>query len=96
MTQLTVFGRIKAKPDSAATVEQELGKLVPPTLKEKGCINYDLHRDRRDPSVFFFHENWESEADLKAHIHSAHIKACMDVIGSLVESSEVYRTDRIS
>ncbi|MDJ0896816.1 MAG: putative quinol monooxygenase [Alphaproteobacteria bacterium] len=96
MTQLTVIARIKAQPDSAATVEQELGKLVPPTQKEKGCINYDLHRDRSDPSLFFFHENWESEADLDAHLQSAHISACMAVIGPLLEYAEVYRTDRIS
>ena len=46
-----------------------------PTLKEKGCINYDLHDSPSLPGVFVFLENWESKADFDAHIASPRIAA---------------------
>jgi quinol monooxygenase YgiN len=40
---------------------------------EKGCINYDLHESPDQPGVLVFLENWESKADLEAHLASPHI-----------------------
>jgi quinol monooxygenase YgiN len=48
---------------------------VAPTLKERGCINYDLHDSPDQPGVLVFLENWESKADLDAHLASPHIDA---------------------
>ena len=62
MSQVTVVARIKAKSNSVERVCKELLKLTEPTLqKDDGCINYDLHQDNDDPSLFFFLENCENE-----------------------------------
>ena len=96
MSNLTVIGEIKAKPNNHDMVKKELVKLVEPTQKEKGCVKYDLHQDRRNPALFFFLEEWTGEDDLDNHLRSQHVTACASVIGDLVESTEVYRLDRVS
>ncbi len=96
MSNLTVIGEIKARLKDRDTVKKELAKLVAPTQNEKGCVRYDLHQDRRDPTLFFFLEEWNSEDDLDHHLQSQHVTACVSVIGDLVERTEVYRLDRVS
>ena len=75
MSKLTIVARILAKPEQRELVKAEVLKLVEPTRKEKGCINYDLHQDNENENLFIFYENWESEELLKAHTQSAHFIA---------------------
>ncbi len=71
--RVVVLARIEALPGAEDEVEALLRRQIDPTLEEKGCLNYDLHRDRVDPRVFWFHETWASEADLDAHSRAAHL-----------------------
>ena len=73
--RLTIVARIEAKADRIERVKSELQKLVAPTLKEAGCIQYDLHQDNENPAVFLFYENWESRELWQAHMNSSHIAA---------------------
>jgi quinol monooxygenase YgiN len=41
---LTIVATIEAKPDKIDLVKAGLKKLIAPTLKEAGCIQYDLHQ----------------------------------------------------
>jgi quinol monooxygenase YgiN len=81
---LTVIAILKAKPGKEAVVKQELLALIPPTRKEPGCINYDLHEDMENPARFVFHENWASMTDLEAHLERPHLKALMAKAGELL------------
>ncbi|MBA4418147.1 MAG: antibiotic biosynthesis monooxygenase [Syntrophus sp. (in: bacteria)] len=74
MAHVTVVARIKAKPEASAKVREELLKLIEPTLKDDGCIYYNLHQDNEDPSVFIFLEEWENKALLDKHLETAHLK----------------------
>jgi len=49
---LTIVATIEAKPDKIDLVKAELQKLIAPTLKEAGCIQYDLHQDNQNPAFF--------------------------------------------
>ena len=60
MSNLTVVAKVTAKKDSVDNVKSELLKLITPTRKENGCIEYNLHQDNDDPAVFIFYETWES------------------------------------
>lgn len=73
--QLTVTATIIAKPEKRELVKQALLDLIPPTLKEVGCLNYDLHQDNEDPNKFFFYENWATRALWLDHNASDHIAA---------------------
>lgn len=88
--QLTVTASILAKPETRAQVKQALLNLIPPTLAEEGCLNYDLHQDNTNPDRFFFYENWESRDHWLAHNASAHIaahrKANVSIIAEVIIS----------
>jgi len=81
---LTVIAILKAQPGKEAVVKQELLALIPPTRKEPGCINYDLHQDEENPARFIFHETWTSKAHLDAHLARPHLGALMAKAGELL------------
>lgn len=58
MNKLTCIAKITAQEEHKEMVLSELTKLVLPTQKEQGCINYDLHVDNSNDSIFMFHETW--------------------------------------
>jgi hypothetical protein len=41
--------------------------FIAPTLKEDGCLRYDLFADADDPTKFTFIEEWASREALNAH-----------------------------
>ena len=73
--QLTITATIIAKSEKQELVKQSLLGLIPPTLAEAGCLNYDLHQDNENANRFFFYENWETREHWLAHNASAHIAA---------------------
>ena len=50
--QLTITASILAKTEKREFVKQALLKLIPPTLQEEGCLNYDLHQDNENLDRF--------------------------------------------
>ena len=96
MKILTCVAKITALEKHKETVLSELTKIVIPTQKEQGCINYDLHIDNENDTVFIFHENWGSEQDLDAHLKSSHIKECFNVIGEMLGSVEITKLTKVS
>jgi len=72
---LTIIARITAAEGKAVLVRRELEKLIPPTLAEEGCLQYDLHQDTGNPCVFVFYENWESRDLWQRHMNAPHIAA---------------------
>ena len=96
-SKVTVIARIKARADKVQRVEEELRKLLAPTRAENGCINFDMHQGAADHSQFLFHENWTSEAALKAHFETPHIKNWLrQAEGLLAEPLEVTLWSRVA
>jgi quinol monooxygenase YgiN len=71
-TKLTLFARLKAKPGKEGALRDAMMKMVPASRAEAGCINYDLHVENSDPSVYWVYENWKDEAALAAHTQEPH------------------------
>jgi quinol monooxygenase YgiN len=95
MSALTVVAKVVARKDSVEHVTAELLKLIVPTRQESGCIEYKLHRDNDDPSVFIFYETWESEACLARHMESEHFKNYVSAVDGMLEEKIVNRMTRI-
>ncbi|PVZ07688.1 putative quinol monooxygenase [Actinomycetospora cinnamomea] len=70
---LTVIAHMKALPGKEQELREALESLVEPTLAEDGCVNYDLHQGKDDPSWFFFYENWTGADKLQAHLANDHL-----------------------
>ena len=58
---------MKAKPDQVEAVKEALLSLVKPTRKEPGCLCYNLHQSKTDPTQFMFYEQWASKEAIVAH-----------------------------
>lgn len=84
--KLTIVARIEAKKESVKLVKAELLKLLEPTLKEEGCIQYDLHQNNENPAVFLFYENWESRDLWQKHMQNEHLATYMKATEGAVES----------
>lgn len=73
--KITVIARMKAKKGMEDTLKKELLSLISPSRSDFGCINYDLHQDIDDKSVFIFYENWTSKENLDNHLQTPHLKS---------------------
>jgi quinol monooxygenase YgiN len=73
MPYLTIVADIIAKAHVFEEIKNELEKLVPLTLAEEGCVNYDLHQNNENPAHFLIHENWETRELWLRHMESAHL-----------------------
>jgi quinol monooxygenase YgiN len=82
--KVTVIAYHRAKPGKERALREALLAVCAPTRAEKGCLNYDLHVSPDDPGLLVFHENWESKADLDAHLSSPHIDAFRKVAPDLL------------
>ena len=81
MTQnlLSVVAEMVAKPGKEEELKRHMIALVAPTLKEEGCVQYDLHQSTSEPGRFVFYENWTSREMLDRHSKSEHIAAFRSV-----------------
>lgn len=94
--QLTIVARIEANSDKIELVKAELVKLIEPTLKEVGCIQYDLHQDNENPAVFLFYENWESHELWQEHMNNTHLAEYMKATEGAVASFTLNKMTRLS
>lgn len=49
-------------------------ELVELSLRDKGCINYDIYGSLTNDDHLVIYETWESQKDLDAHMNSEHFK----------------------
>jgi quinol monooxygenase YgiN len=93
---LTIVANIRAKAGKEGFVRAELEKLVEPTRREAGCIQYDLHLDDEDPCHFLFFENWEDRDLWQAHMASDHLVAFKAATEDAVEETIIDEMTRIA
>ena len=101
---LTVIAHMRAAPGkrdelrAALEALEALEALVEPTRRENGYVNYDLHQGIEDPDQFSFYENWESGADLDAHLDAPRLRDFAARIPGLLDDSglSVNRVRRIA
>jgi quinol monooxygenase YgiN len=75
----SLVGEAFAKSGRADELEKLLLALVAPTLQEKGCVSYRVHRDRSEPLRFVFYEAWATKQDLEAHLQMPYIQEFLAV-----------------
>ena len=71
---LTIVAIATATPGKAQNLRTAQEKLVAETVKESGCLRYELHQSVEDARVLIFVESWESEEQWRAHMQDEAIK----------------------
>ena len=68
-----VIATLTTKPGGLEHLREPARICREATLKEDGCIAYDLHAGIADPRRLVFVEKWETREALTAHSQSAHL-----------------------
>jgi quinol monooxygenase YgiN len=89
MPEIAVVATFVAKPAHEEQLRETLQAIVGPTRKEPGALQYDLHRDIKEPRRFVFFERWESEEALALHNKAPHIESLSRVLPDLIEFAEI-------
>ena len=69
---VTLVVLLRARTGHEPFLEAELRALVPPTRREEGCLQYDLHRAADGSGAFLLHEVWETREHHTAHTKTDH------------------------
>lgn len=65
--KIVLFARLKVKKDAVEAAKQAALAIVEDSRRENGCLNYDVHQQIDDETVFVWHETWANKAALDAH-----------------------------
>lgn len=71
--QFPMIVKFEVKESKIEFVKSELLKLIEPTRAEEGCVQYDLHQDIDNPSIFMFYEIWDTKASWLEHDSKKHV-----------------------
>ena len=91
MSPVTVVAKLVIRENAVEAVKAELLKMIAPTRQEEGCIDYRLHQDNADPTVFIFYETWDGVASLERHLTTPHYCNYVAAVGWAVMEKDVYR-----
>ncbi len=62
----------------------------------EGCRLLELHRDQKNPSIFFSYSYWETEAHLEAYRNSDFFKSIWTEVKPLfIEKPEAWSVDKL-
>lgn len=70
---IVVTGTIELAPEDSETLIEPVIEVMRLTALEKGCVVYRFYRDLENAALFRIYEEWDSQADLDAHLKSPHI-----------------------
>ena len=63
--------------------------------KDKGCLQYDVHKDIEKENTYIFVETWENEALLAEHMGKEHFNTYKAFMGDKVESMSLQKLEKI-
>lgn len=80
-----VVAKSYAKEDKLDRILELSKEMVEKTVKEEGCIKYELFQDVKDSKIMIFIEEWENEEALSKHIASEHFRRIIPQLNELRE-----------
>lgn len=92
---IRVVARITAQAGKADEVRSVMMGMLGPTRQEAGCILYELVQNQEDPTDLVFIEEWESNANLDAHLNAPHIHEALAKLDGLLAAAPDIRRYRL-
>lgn len=74
---------IVEKDENRKPLKEAVVELIELSMREKGCIDYDLYDSLINNDRLLIYETWEDKASLKAHMESDHFKRLVPQIQEL-------------
>ena len=69
-----VVATVHIRPETREKFLAGARACIAETVKEKGCVSYDLHESVTHPARFVFVERWEERGNLDGHFVAPHFK----------------------
>ena len=76
-----VVATLTIKPGSLEALRAPAAACIAETLKEEGCIAYELFESVSDPLKLVFVEKWETREHLTAHSKQPHLAVWREASG---------------
>jgi quinol monooxygenase YgiN len=86
MDEVRVIARGVARAGKENLLRNALVGMLMPTRAEQGCRLYQLY-ESNNRGLFYFYEEWESQAALDRHIESPHFKQLAHAIRDFLEGA---------
>jgi Uncharacterized conserved protein len=71
---IKVVAKNFAKENKVDKILELAKELVEKTVKEVGCIKYEMYQNTKEPTELIMLEEWDTEEDLNNHMSSEHFK----------------------
>lgn len=75
------------KEDKIEEMLSVVKELVSATIKQEGCLKYEMYQDEKDKKVLTMIEEWETREDLTNHMNSKEFKSLVPQLGKFMEKS---------
>ena len=96
MSNVVIVAKIKVKEKFKEEIYKSLVELHKSThTLDKGCLQYDLHKDLDDANSFVFIETWENQELLDSHMSTEHFLAFVKKVENKVESLEISKLEKL-
>ena len=82
---VVVVAIAKVKAGKEADFKSAVLEILAPTSKEKGAILFVFNESTTSTTEFAFYEQWETQADLDAHLKSLHMQSFFELVGESFE-----------
>jgi quinol monooxygenase YgiN len=79
-----VLASAHVKADKRDAFLEGARQVIAATVKEEGCLFYDLHQSVTDPNRFVFVERWTSREALGGHFNAPHMVPWRAVSGECI------------
>lgn len=83
MIRLNVF--VKVNGENRSAVLGKAKELVAASLKDEGCVAYDIFESATRADVLMICETWKDDASLTAHQNAPHFTSLVPQIEALAE-----------
>ncbi len=68
-----VIATLHIHPEKRASFLEDARSVIAHTVKEEGCLSYDLTSSITEPNEFVFVERWATRDALAAHFDTPHL-----------------------
>ena len=85
----------KINPDRVADFKRAFDRCAVETLKEPGCLKYEIYQSYNDTTLFFLLEKWQHKQAHQNHSQTEHLKAYFKAIEGAFDQGGSFELLRI-
>ena len=93
---LTIIARPTVAPERVEELKRAMLDLVAKTVREQGCLRYELHQDNDQPNKFIFVECWENRELWQQHMNGAALESFKQKYWGGIVDFELQELQKIS